>query len=165
MKRFFLLFVYSKSEYTLELVSMSVRPAGRLHDNFWKAHPIAMKFSTQHYLIKISVEFEDQNNSSRIYWVTARNIIIFCSLLCKYWHIANQNFCHSQNETSTILYHSIENFMGYKMMLNCRDEYAAFKISSIPQYPKTMKNSRILTLCLYDMCLFPIEPTSFFRSR
>ena len=44
--------------------------------------------------------------------------------------------------------------MGYKMMLNCRGKYAAFRISSIPQYPKTMKNSRILTLCLYDMCLF-----------
>jgi hypothetical protein len=36
--------------------------------------------------------------------------------------------------------------MGYKMMLNCRGKYGAFKISSIPQYPKTMKNSRILTL-------------------
>jgi hypothetical protein len=39
----------------------------------------------------------------------------------------------SQNETSTITYHSIENFMGYKMMLNSRSKYAVFKISSIPQ--------------------------------
>ncbi len=149
-------------------IGRCVHPPVRLHDNSWKANPIVMKFGTQHYLINISVEFEDENNSSRIYWVTARNIIIFYSLLCKYWPIpifANQNFCHSQNETSTIIYHSIENFMGYKMMLNCRGEYAAVKISSIPQYPKTMKNSRILTLCLYDMCLFSIELTLFFWSR
>jgi hypothetical protein len=94
-----------------------------------------MKFCTQIYLINISLEFEDENNSSRIYWVTARNIIIFYSLLCNYWPIpifANQNFCHSQNEISTIIYHSIENFMGYTMMLNCRDHCAALKISSIP---------------------------------
>ncbi len=162
-----LIFVYSKSEYTLR-IGQCVRPAGRLHDNFWKANPIVVKFFTQHYLKNISLEFEDENNSSRIYWVTGRNIIIFYSLLCKYWPIpicANQNFCHSQNETSTIIYHSIENFMGYKMMLNCMGKYATLKISSIPQYPKIMKNSRILILCLYDMCLFPIEPTSFFRSR
>ena len=130
--------MYSKSEYTLESVSVSVR----LHDNFWKDSPVVMKFSTQHYLINISVKFEDENNSSRIYWVTARNIIIFYSLLCKYWPIpifANQNFCHSQNEISTIIYHSIENFMDYKIMLNCRGKYAALKIPSIPQYPKTMK--------------------------
>ncbi len=124
-----------------------------------------MKFCTQHYLNNISLEFEDENNSSRIYWVIARNIIIFYSLLYKYWPIpifANQSFCHSRNETPTIIYHSIENFMSYKMMLNGRGKYAVLKISSIPQYPKTMKNSYILTLCLCDMCLFPIELTLFF---
>jgi hypothetical protein len=30
----FPIFVYSKSEYTLESVSVSVRPSVRLHDNF-----------------------------------------------------------------------------------------------------------------------------------
>jgi hypothetical protein len=94
--------------------------------------------------------------------------LFFSSLLCKYWPIpifANQNFRHTRNGTSTIIYHSIENFMGYKTMLNSRGKYAALKISSILQYPEPMKNSRILTLCLYDMCLFPIEPMSFFRSK
>jgi hypothetical protein len=67
-----MVFVYSKSEYTLESVSMS----GRLHDNSWKTNPIDVKFCTQYYLIKISVEFEDEQNSSRIYWVIAKNVII-----------------------------------------------------------------------------------------
>jgi hypothetical protein len=61
-----LIFVYSKSEYTLESVSVSGRPSvytiipERLN-------PIDVKFCTQYYLIKISVEFEDEQNSSRIY--------------------------------------------------------------------------------------------------
>jgi hypothetical protein len=54
-------FVYSKSEYTIESVSVP----GRLHDNSSKAHPIVMKFCTQNCLINISVEFEDGNDSSR----------------------------------------------------------------------------------------------------
>ncbi len=61
------LFVYSKSEYTLESVSVSGRPAVRLHDNFWRNKPIVMKFSTQYYPMNISVEFEDEHDSSRIY--------------------------------------------------------------------------------------------------
>ena len=159
--------MYSKSEYTRESVSVSVRPAVYTITPE-KLIRLFLKFCTQHYLIHTSVEFEDENNSSRIYWVTARNIIIFYSFLCKYWPIpifANQNFCQSQNETSTIKYHSIENFMGYKMMLTCMGKYAVLKISSILQYPKTMKNSRILALCLYEMCLLPIELTLFFWSR
>ena len=54
-------FVYSKSEYTLESVSVS----GRLHDNSPKARPIVTKFSIQNGLINISVEFEDENDWSR----------------------------------------------------------------------------------------------------
>jgi hypothetical protein len=77
VQRLSIIFVYSKSEYTLKSVSVSVRAAGRLHDYSWKAHSIVMKFSTQLYLINISLEFEDENNLSRIYWVTPRNIIIF----------------------------------------------------------------------------------------
>ncbi len=170
-KYVFFVFVYSKKWVHSRIgqcVRPAVRPSGRLHDNYWKANPIVVKFCTQHYLINISLEFEDENNSSRIYLFTARNIIIFYSLLCKYWPIpifANQNFCHSQNETSTIIYHSIENFMGYKMMLNYRGKYVALKISSMPQYPKTMKNSYILTVCLCDMYLFPIELKLLFWSR
>jgi hypothetical protein len=71
-----MVFVHSKSEYTLELVSMSGRPSGRLHDNSWKTNPIDVKFCTQYYLIKISVEFEDEQNLLRIYWVIAKNFII-----------------------------------------------------------------------------------------
>jgi hypothetical protein len=70
------LFVYSKSEYTLKSVSVSGRPSGRLHDNFRTDDPIVTKFSTQMYLIKVSVEFEDEQNSSRIYWVITKNVII-----------------------------------------------------------------------------------------
>jgi hypothetical protein len=91
-------FVYSKSEYTLESVSMSVCPSGRLHDNFLKVQSIVMKFSTHHYLINISAEFEDEPNSPRIYWVSASSILIFCRILCKYLSIkiyVNQSFCHS----------------------------------------------------------------------
>jgi len=73
-KRF--IFVYSKSEYTLESVSVSVRPSVRLHDNFWKNSPIVMKFSTQHYPMNISVEFEDGHDSSRIYWFLAGTTVI-----------------------------------------------------------------------------------------
>ena len=47
------LFVYSKSEYTLEWVSMSVRPSGRVHDNFRKESQILMKVSTQFSLINV----------------------------------------------------------------------------------------------------------------
>ena len=64
--------MYSKSEYTLESVSVSVR----LHDNSSKAHPIVMKFCTQNCLINISVEFEDENDSSKNGLVIAKNVII-----------------------------------------------------------------------------------------
>src|ERR1700722_9902710 len=70
-------FVYSKSEYTLESVSVSVRPSVRIHDNSSKAHPIVMKFCTQNCLINISVEFEDENDWSRPSRVIAKNVIIF----------------------------------------------------------------------------------------
>ncbi len=63
-------FVYSKSEYTIESVSVSVR----LHDNSSKAHLIVMKFCTQNCLINISVEFEDENDSSRNGLVIAKNV-------------------------------------------------------------------------------------------
>jgi len=44
-----------------------------------------MKFSTQHYPMNISVEFEDGHDSSRIYWFSAGTTVIFYSFLCKYW--------------------------------------------------------------------------------
>ena len=66
------IFVCSKSEYTLKSASVS----GRLHDNLWKSHPIVMKFSIELYLINISPEFEDENDSSRNDWVIAKNVII-----------------------------------------------------------------------------------------
>jgi hypothetical protein len=56
-------FVYSKSEYTLESVSESVR----LHDNSSKAHPTVMKFCTQ---------FEDENDWSKPSKIVAKNVII-----------------------------------------------------------------------------------------
>jgi hypothetical protein len=71
-----LLFVYSKSEYTLESVSMAVRPAGRLHDNSSQLHSIELKFCAQNCLINISVEFEDENTPSRNGWVIEKIVII-----------------------------------------------------------------------------------------
>ncbi len=55
------LFVYSKSEYTIESVSVSVR----LHDNSSQLHLIELKFCAHHCLINMPVEFEDENDLSR----------------------------------------------------------------------------------------------------
>ena len=68
--------MYSKSEYTLESVSMSVRPAGRLHDNSSQLHSIELKFGAQNCLINISVEFEDEKDPSRNGWVIEKIVII-----------------------------------------------------------------------------------------
>jgi hypothetical protein len=67
-----ILFVYSKSEYTLESVSMSVR----LHDNSSQLHSIELKFCTQNCLINISVEFEGENDPSRNDWAIKKVVII-----------------------------------------------------------------------------------------
>lgn len=50
--------LYSKSEYTLESISVCVRPSVRLHGNRQAQSQISMKFSAQFHLNKISVEFE-----------------------------------------------------------------------------------------------------------
>ena len=68
--------VYSKSEYTLDSVSVSVRPSVRLHDNSSQLHPIELKFCTQNCLINISVEFEDENDPSRNNWAIEKIVII-----------------------------------------------------------------------------------------
>ena len=68
--------MYSKSEYTLESVSVSVRPAVRLHDNSPQLHPIVLKFCTQNCLSNISVEFEDENDPSRNGCVIEKIVII-----------------------------------------------------------------------------------------
>ena len=64
--------MYSKSEYTLESVSVSVR----LHDNSSQFHPIELKFCAHNCLINISVEFEDENDPSRNGWVIEKIVII-----------------------------------------------------------------------------------------
>ena len=74
-----MLFVYSKSEYTLKSVSMSVRPAVNTIAPE-KTHPIVMKFLPQLYLINISVEFEDELNLPRISWISATSILIFYTI-------------------------------------------------------------------------------------
>ena len=76
-------------------------PSGRLHDSFWKAYPVAMKFSTQRYLINISVEFEYESNSSRIHWISGSSILIFYRIVCKYSFVrifANQIFCETRTK-------------------------------------------------------------------
>jgi hypothetical protein len=64
--------VYSKSEYTIESVSV----AGRLHDNASQLHSIQVRFRAQKYLMNISVEFEDENDPSRNGWVIEKIVII-----------------------------------------------------------------------------------------
>ena len=73
--RFFILFVYSKSEYTTK-IGQCVRPSVRLFDNFRKESQIVMKFSTQFSLINVSVEFEDEKDPSRNGWVIEKIVII-----------------------------------------------------------------------------------------
>ena len=55
-----------KNEYTIESVSVAVRPAVRLHDNFRKETLIDLKFSAEFSRINISVEFEDGPDPSKI---------------------------------------------------------------------------------------------------
>ena len=64
--------MYSKSEYTLESVSVS----GRLHDNSLQIHSIELKFCVQNCLINISVEFEDEKDPARNGWVIEKIVII-----------------------------------------------------------------------------------------
>jgi len=71
-----LFFVYSKSEYTLESVSVFVRPSARLHDNSSQLHSIALKFCALNCLINILVEFEDEKDPSRNGWVIEKIVII-----------------------------------------------------------------------------------------
>ena len=111
-----LFIVYSKSEYTLE--SVSVRPAVHLHDNVRKESKIVMKFSTKFSLINVSVDFEDEpdwgNSSSDM----AKNThFSLWSLIRKSTYICFHNFFyHSQNKTPTIVYNSIENLTSYKIV-------------------------------------------------
>jgi hypothetical protein len=72
--------VYSKSEYTIESVSVSVRPSGRIHDNSSQLHPIELKFCTQNCLINISVEFEDENDPPRNGWAIEKIVIIHLTI-------------------------------------------------------------------------------------
>ena len=57
----------------------------------------------------------------------------------------------------TIIRRSLENFMGYKVILTYGHKYTALKDSSLSHFSNTMKNSYILTLRLSDMCSFPTE--------
>ena len=75
--------MYSKSEYTTKIGQCvrpagrpSVRPSGRLHDNFRKESQIVMKFSTQFSLINVSVEFEYEKDPPRNGWVIEKIVII-----------------------------------------------------------------------------------------
>ena len=64
--------VYSKSEYTLESVTVS----GRLHDNSLQIHSIELKFCAPNCLINISVEFEDEMDPARNGWVIEKIVIV-----------------------------------------------------------------------------------------
>ena len=94
------------------------RPA-RIHDNFWQHWPIEVKVCTYKRLIEISVEFEDENDWSNPSWVIARSVIISYTFLWRYRPILSfikKKLQFLSHKTSTIIYHSIENFTGYKMV-------------------------------------------------
>lgn len=66
----------------------------------------------------------------------------------------NQSFCHCINETLTIIYQSIDNFMTYKTMLNYMGKYTLLK--SFPlKHCMSRENPHILTLCLSHICFSP----------
>ena len=69
--------MYSKSEYTLESVSVSVRPSVRLHDNSSQLHSIELKFCAQNCLINISRE--------RRRWEWSVNKWLSYRKNCYYW--------------------------------------------------------------------------------
>jgi hypothetical protein len=110
--------VYSKSECTIESVSVPVRPALNtitLQRIIW----LWWNFSTQNCLINISVEFKDDNDSPKICRVIAKSLIIFYPFLYKHWPIpivTNPLSIIIKITTTTIIYHSIENFTGCKML-------------------------------------------------
>ena len=110
--------VYSKSEYTTR-IGQCVRPSVRLSDNFRKESQIMVKFSTQFSLINVSVEFEDEPDWMSGSWVIAKTLIFPYGLLCENGptlaFIKDFSY-HSGNKISTIIHHSIENFMIYKMV-------------------------------------------------
>ena len=82
---------------------------------------------------------------------------IFTSVHIEDWPIpvSSKNVCHNQNKTPTIIYYSIENFMGYKMMPNSRDKYTAFKNFSTSYFRGTMKNPFNLTLLSHPILPWP----------
>ena len=68
----FVIFVYSKSSYTIESVSVS----GRLHHNSLKRDLVVIKFCTQNCIINIPIEFEDETDWARPSCVIVNRLII-----------------------------------------------------------------------------------------
>ena len=78
---------------------------------------IGLTIFTQIYLMCISFEFEDRQNSLWICRLVAKNIIIFNSfpmLIFTYSNFLKKQLIKTQIKTSTILCHSTESFAGYK---------------------------------------------------
>jgi hypothetical protein len=100
-------------------IGQYVRPAGRIHDNSWNVSPIVVKFSTQNFLINISVEFEDENDWSRNGLVIAQKchyFLCFSIQTLTYPDFHKHFSVIIKITTTTIIYRAIENFMGYKMV-------------------------------------------------
>ena len=79
-----IVFVYSKKWVHPKIGQYLRPPAGCLHGNSRKSHPILKIFSPQPYLIEISVEFEDEPFPIEFSWVFVWNIIIFYGNPCKH---------------------------------------------------------------------------------
>ena len=137
-------------------------PSVRLHDNFRKNNPIVMKFSTLHYPMNISVEFEDEFDSSTIYWFSLGTFLLSPLVLMEMltsFQFSKTKISHIVKTNRRLFYVVRERIsLAYKMIRNYRDKSTALKDFSLSHLSNTMKNSSFLTQCLNDMWLFPMKP-------
>ena len=129
--------MYSKNEHTLESIGVSIY----LHDNFWRNSPTVMKFSTPHYPMNISVEFENGYDSSRIYWFSARTTVISSSFDGNIdpFQFSKTIISHIVKMNLRLLYVIRERILSYKVILSYWDKYVTLKDSSLSHFSNAMK--------------------------
>ncbi len=148
-------FVYSKSEYTLKSVCICL--SGRLSD----CHEIFCVDLSHKYLGRVrrwAWTVQNFLSYSRKYPYLVRKFH-----LCRFVWV--EFFFQSGNKTLTAVCRSTENFLGYKMMLHCRNKHAASKFFPIPQCIKTKKNHVYWRFVNIISVYLPYNWCHFCRSR